>query len=348
MDECNSPVGAGGTCTNRTASAAFAAIDRTDAIDLDLQDPRRAVSDDSRATLVSRLGLAASSGRRRPASRSSVTASEPLLRGGDRSGREFRVGVPDVSEQLAMVEELSRTVERLERSNEELAELARITAHDLTAPLRALSGLVDLLPEEDFDANAVMTLEAMRAAIDRMQAMVGGAIRYAHVRGEPPAHRPVDLNELVGRVCETLHQEILACGATILADDLPTVYGDEHQLERVLQNLVSNALKYSGHESPKVRIAARAQAGAWHISVADQGPGVAEIDCERIFRLFERDGRESGYGIGLATCKRIVESHGGRIWVEANAPHGSIFRFTLPDELKVTASDPRRDERRAA
>lgn len=274
--------------------------------------------------------------------------SEPLWCDGDRWRRELMVHVGDVSEQLELVGELSSALERLERSNQELAELARITAHDLVAPLRALSGLIDLLPEDDLPADSVMTLDAMRRAIDRMQAIVGGAIGYAYVRGEPPARLPVDLNELLGRVCETLQEEISASGATILADDLPTVYGDEHQLERVLQNLVSNAIKYSGDESPHLGIAALADVGAWRISVADEGIGVQEIDRERIFRLFERSGCRSGDGIGLATCKRIVEWHGGRIWVEVNEPHGSIFHFTLPDEASAATSDLRRDERRAA
>jgi signal transduction histidine kinase len=105
----------------------------------------------------------------------------------------------------------------------------------------------------------------------------------------------------------------------------------------VLQNLVANALKYSPDDSPQVRVSAQREPGAWRISVADQGVGIAESDRDRIFDLFERAGTDAGSGIGLATCRRIIEQHGGRIWVEPNEPTGSVFSFTIPDEPTIAS-----------
>jgi PAS domain S-box-containing protein len=253
----------------------------------------------------------------------------------DHAGKELVVRLQDTTEHAGLVEELSRTVDRLERSNEELAGLARITAHDLAAPLRAVSGLIDLLPQTDTSPDTRLTFDAIRSAIDRMQAMVAGITGYVQARAEEPTRDLVDLNELVARVRETLEVHLVERGATLTVDELPSVFGDEHQLERVFLNLVSNALKYSGEQLPEVTVYADHSPGAWQISVADHGIGVDEADRDRVFELFARGDVESGSGIGLATCRRIVELHGGSIWIESNEPHGAIFRFTLPDEPTV-------------
>ncbi len=253
----------------------------------------------------------------------------------DHAGKELVVRLQDTTEHAGLVAELSHTVDRLERSNEELAGLARITAHDLAAPLRAVSGLIDLLPQTDASPDTRLTFDAIRSAIDRMQAMVAGITGYVQARAEEPTRALVDLNELVARVRETLEVDIVERGATLTVDELPSVFGDEHQLERVFLNLVSNALKYSGEQLPDISVYAERTPGAWRISVADHGIGVEESERERIFELFARGDVESGSGIGLATCRRIVELHGGRIWIESNEPHGAVFHFTLPDEPTV-------------
>ncbi len=117
------------------------------------------------------------------------------------------------------------------------------------------------------------------------------------------------------------------------------MHGDEHQLERVLLNLVANAIKFGGEEPPRLRVDAVPQTGAWRISVSDEGTGVPEAARAKIFDLFARgEQSSSGRGIGLATCRRIVELHGGRIWVEPNVPRGSIFYFTLPNEPTVASA----------
>jgi signal transduction histidine kinase len=244
----------------------------------------------------------------------------------------------DTTEHAGLVAELNRTIEWLERSNEELASLARIAAHDLAAPLRALSGLVDLLPQADFSFDTRLTLDAIRSAIDRMQAMVAGVTGYAEAGSNEPMRALVDLNEVTGHVIEILKSDIDARGAIMAVEELPSVFADEHQLERVLLNLVSNALKYAGERAPEVSVYARRGREAWQISVADHGIGIEENDRDRIFELFARGDVESGSGIGLATCRRVVELHGGRMWVESNEPTGAIFTFTLPDEPSVAGT----------
>ena len=246
---------------------------------------------------------------------------------------ELIVRVRDITEQLRPVSELSAAVERLQRSNHELAEFARITAHDLSAPLLALSRLIDLISRHGEDPDRAATFDAIRAAIKRMCTMVDGASGYADSMDGAPAHEPVDLDELLHRVLETLSEQIADRDAVVTSGKLPTVRGDEHQLERVFLNLIANALKYSGMRPPRVRVEAQREPDAWRISVSDEGIGVREADRARIFELFARSANSAaGRGIGLATCRRIVELHGGHIGVESNDPRGSTFHFTLPAE----------------
>ena len=138
-----------------------------------------------------------------------------------------------------------------------------------------------------------------------------------------------------------MREEIAEFGAELSGDELPTVLGDEPQLERLLLNLIANAIKYAGPSPPRMRVTATRDRAGWTIAVADEGMGIEPGTEERIFELFERGTsgrpmrRGSGRGIGLATCRRIVERHGGRIWATQNEPKGSILQFTLPDNPAV-------------
>ena len=327
--EANAPFGrlAGTTRAQLAGLSLFSLFDESDAARLRSAMTEVAAGQASSAidaTVLPKLG--------KPRPITITVMPSPLA---EHAGQELVVRLQDMTEQVDLITELSRTIEHLERSNDELSGLARITAHDLAAPLRALSGLIDLLPHGDENADTLLTLDAIRSAIDRMQSMVGGVIGYVQVRSERPARLQVDLAEMLARVRETLEADIIERRAVVVAEELPSVYGDEHQLERVLQNLVANAIKYSGDESPQIRVGAQRESGAWRITVSDQGIGVDDADRERIFDLFERSGTEAGSGIGLATCRRIVELHGGRIWVEQNEPSGSVFQFTIPDEPTV-------------
>jgi PAS domain S-box-containing protein len=253
--------------------------------------------------------------------------------------RELIVRVRDITEQMRLVAELSGAVGRLERTNHELAEFARVTAHDLSAPLLAASRLLDLVPDSSSDPDAPATLDAIRSAINRMRVMVDGVMGYAESLEAAPARPPVELSEPLQRVLDTLAEEIDRRQAVISVGKLPTVPGDEQQLERVFLNLISNALKFADDQPPRVRIEAHHEHATWRISVSDEGIGVPQTDGARIFELFGRsEATTSGRGIGLATCRRIVELHGGQIWVEPNEPSGSVFYFTLPTEPTVSSS----------
>jgi signal transduction histidine kinase len=276
------------------------------------------------ATVVPRIG------RRLP-----VTITVAASIHCDQPGHELVVRLHDSTEYAGLIAELNQTVDRLERSNEELAALGRITAHDLAAPLYAVSGLVDLLPHGDASPDTRLTFDAIRSAIDRMQGMIAGVSGYVQARSAEPQRALVDLSELAGQVRETLLDDIEERGAEVTIDELPKVFGDEYQLERVFLNLISNALKFSSERPPEIKVYANRDPEAWRISVADHGLGVPETDRERIFELFARGKVESGSGIGLATCRRIVELHGGSVWEEPNEPCGAIFSFTLPDEPTV-------------
>jgi PAS domain S-box-containing protein len=276
----------------------------------------------------------------------------PQQRGGDRvvemtikadagegERRELIVRMRDVTEQLRLVGELSRSVDRLERSNHELAEFARITAHDLSAPLLAVSRLIDLVSYDSDDPEFPATLGAIRTAIGRMHAMVDGVMGYTESLETAPARAVVNLDDAIQRALDSLSQEIADSGAVVTRGKMPTVHGDEHQLERVFQNLVANALKFGGDEPPRVHIDAHRDPGGWRISVSDEGVGIPESERGRIFELFSRGAQSaSGRGIGLATCRRVIELHGGRIWVEPNDPRGSTFNFTLPNEPTVASA----------
>lgn len=246
------------------------------------------------------------------------------------------------AESHAVTRELTLAVTRLEQANRELAEFARVTAHDLAAPLRALAGLIDLLAPGAREEESTETFGAIRSAITRMQAMVEGAVGYAYATDAQVRRDPVDLDRILGYARGSLSSDIARTGAIVLARPLPAVLGDEHQLERLLVSLLANAIKYSAPGVPRIGVDAVREADAWRIAVSDEGIGVETGAEERIFRLFERGSRATssagatGRGIGLATCRRIVEMHGGRIWVEPNAPRGSVFTFTLP----VAGFDP--------
>jgi PAS domain S-box-containing protein len=253
--------------------------------------------------------------------------------------RQVIVRTRDITEHLRLVGELSRTVDRLERSNHELAEFARITAHDLSAPLLAVSRLIDLVSYGADDPEFPATLAAIRTAIGRMHAMVDGVMGYTESLETAPMRAVVNLDDALQRAIDSLSQEITDGGAVVTHGKLPTVHGDEHQLERVFQNLIANALKFGGDEPPRVHLDAQREQGAWQISVSDEGVGIPEEDRDRIFELFSRGGESTGgRGIGLATCRRIIETHGGRIWVEPNHPRGSTFSFTLPNEPTVASA----------
>lgn len=258
----------------------------------------------------------------------------------------------DITERLLAENELARKTRELQRSNTELDQFATVVSHDLREPLLTIGGYAELLKERyrgRLDEPGRRHLERIVQGALRMERLINGVLAYARVttRGQPL--QPVDLNALVATVLEAMEHSARESGAVITADDLPRVMGDEVQLGQVLQNLLSNAIqnRREGHP-PAVRISARTAGNAgreqgeedgqrsgapwWLVSVADDGIGIAPEDQERVFRLFERlqNGKEyAGTGVGLAVCRKIIERHGGRIWVASRPGAGTEVCFTL-------------------
>jgi signal transduction histidine kinase len=243
--------------------------------------------------------------------------------------------------------ELERHADELERSNRELDEFAAIASHDLSAPLVTVSGFLELLEEragDDLDADAADFLDHARGGTRRMQRLIADLLDYSRVGRIGIVPVEVDLNMLARETVAGLQASIDDAGAEIVIDPLPVVQADPRALARVLQNLVSNAVKFAGGARPVVHVTARGLDHGWEIAVIDNGVGVDPADRELIFKMFHRGDGDgvAGTGLGLAICERIVERHGGRIWVEPAAGGGSAFRFTLPasDEPRIVRPVP--------
>lgn len=226
--------------------------------------------------------------------------------------------------------------QQLSRSNAELEQFAYVASHDLQEPLRAVAGCTQLLAQRyrgklDADAETLMTHIVDGAA--RMKALIEGLLSLSRVTGQRDQKKMVDIGEVARQALKNLDAAVKATGAAVTLDPLPTLTANPLQLLQLLQNLIGNALKYRSAESPRVHVGAERSGKDWKISVQDNGIGIAPAYFERIFGVFQRlHTREEypGTGIGLAICRKIAESHGGRIWVESEPGKGSTFYVTIP------------------
>jgi signal transduction histidine kinase len=215
------------------------------------------------------------------------------------------------------------------RMEAELKAYADVVAHDLSEPLSGIAMLVTVLEQHPEEPPAAGVLQELRATTGRARELIEGVLAYA--RSGELARQPVSLRDVVAEVADDLRPVIEGANATLVVGELPEVEGDPRQLRRVLQNLVGNALKFRGDEPPRIDVSAEARGGEWVVTVRDNGIGIDREDSSRIFGMFARvDRRVDGSGIGLAVCRRVVEAHGGHIWVEPADGGGSAFRFTLP------------------
>ncbi|NUB93036.1 PAS domain-containing protein [Haloterrigena sp. SYSU A558-1] len=242
----------------------------------------------------------------------------------------------DVTELRRTQQELAESVDQLEASNERLEQFAYAVSHDLQEPLRMVSSYLQLLEDRyraDLDEEAEEFIDFAVDGADRMRAMIENLLEYSRVttRGDPL--EPTDAAAVLDDVLTDLEPRIEETDATITVDELPTVTADGDQLAQVFRNLLSNALKYSGDEPPQVHVGVERTGDEWRFAIADQGIGIDSEQSERIFDVFEtahtsEEGSDSG--IGLALCQRIVERHGGKIWVDSEPDEGATFYFTLP------------------
>jgi signal transduction histidine kinase len=231
----------------------------------------------------------------------------------------------------------------LKRSNEELERFAFVASHDLKEPLRAISSYAQLVQQKlvarDLDEDVALYLQQVTAAATRMQNLISDLLDYSRVDRQELNIEPVNLAAVVEGVLRDLAASIRESGARVSHGPLPTLEADRRQVAQLLQNLIDNAIRFRGEAAPVIDIQARCSDGLWRFAVQDNGIGIDTKYHQRVFVIFQRlHGRERpGTGIGLAICKRIVEGHGGSIWVESQPGQGATFCFTLPDKHSADA-----------
>lgn len=239
--------------------------------------------------------------------------------------------------------ELARTREDLARSNTELERFAYVASHDLQEPLRMVASYTQLLAKRykgrlDADADEFIGYAADGAV--RMKTLIDDLLAYSRVGTTSKPFSPTDCEAILSRCMHDLQPAIAESHAVITHDPLPTLTADSGQLAQLFQNLLSNALKFRGSDAPQIHLGATRTPSKWLFTVRDNGIGIASEFNEQIFVVFKRlHGRTEypGTGIGLAICKRIVEHHGGRLWVDSRPGAGSTFSFTINDPAAIAS-----------
>jgi signal transduction histidine kinase len=232
--------------------------------------------------------------------------------------------------------ELQETAAKLARSNADLEQFAYVASHDLKEPLRAISGSIQILQERYKDKLERSADEVIKHTVDgatRMQTLIDDLLTYSRLTTREAPLEATDCSQIVQEVLANLKSAIDESKAIITYDTLPVVKADSTQLLQVFQNLIGNAIKYRSQRTPRIHIGVEDKPDEWLFSASDNGIGIAPQYADRIFRIFQRlhtRKEYSGTGIGLAVCKKIVERHGGRIWLESELEEGSTFLFTLP------------------
>ncbi len=244
--------------------------------------------------------------------------------------------IRDITERKVAEEKLKITLEDLGRSNKELEQFAYVASHDLQEPLRMVSSFTQMLErryKDKLDADANDFIGFAVDGANRMQVLINDLLMYSRVgtRGNP--FEPTDMNEILGQAIANLRVAIEESHTIITNDELPAVRVDAAQIAQLFQNLLSNGIKFGANNTPFVHVSFSESSDEWVFSVKDNGIGIAPAYYERIFVIFRRLQTKAEYpgtGIGLAICKKIVERHGGKIWVESELGKGSTFYFTIP------------------
>ena len=247
--------------------------------------------------------------------------------------------VRDISEQKKAREELLKKASELERSNKELQQFAYVASHDLQEPLRMVASYMQLIARRykgqlDQDADEFIDF-AVDGAV-RMQKLIHDLLSYSRLTTHANKLKRLSIDDVLQEVQNDLKPAIVESGTQILIDTMPEVIYDEVQLKQLFQNLIANAIKFRGENIPKIQIRAQRKVNGWQFSVEDNGIGIDPEFAERIFVMFQRlhaRAKYAGTGIGLAICKKIIERHGGKIWLVSEPEKGATFYFTIPDDI---------------
>ena len=240
-------------------------------------------------------------------------------------------------------DELAQKVAELARSNAELEQFAYVASHDLQEPLRMIANYTQLLAERyrgKLDEQADKYIAYSVNGATRMQALIQDLLKFSRVGRQEIEPRTTDCRAVIEQALKNLQASILESGAVVNFSGLPVLKADPGQLVQVFQNLIGNAIKFHGPETPTIQIDAEQKDREWVITVSDNGIGIPAENREDIFVIFRRLHTRTEYagnGIGLSICKKIVERHGGKIWIEAQAKAGCCFKFTLPLEVPRAA-----------
>ncbi len=243
----------------------------------------------------------------------------------------------DITERKESEEKLKHYYLQLEAKNKELEQFAFIASHDLQEPLRTISSFTELLNEEyapTFDENANKYVHFISQSANRMRHLITGLLEYSRL-GSKRVLKQTDSNEILKNVIQNLHSAIKESGAVVKAKHLPVLMAYPLEMELLFQNLIGNAIKFRKKDVVvEVNITAEKTSNEWQFTFTDNGIGIDEKYFEKIFLLFQRlhsRNTHEGSGIGLSHCKKIVELHNGKIWVESKSGEGSTFYFTIPN-----------------
>jgi PAS domain S-box-containing protein len=246
------------------------------------------------------------------------------------------LAIEDITERKRAEEELKQTIVALERSNRELEQFAYVASHDLQEPLRMVSSFTQLLAKRyqgKLDKDADEFIAYAVAGAKRMQTLINDLLACSRVGARGKSFKPIDSEAAFDQAIANLRVAIEEGETVITHDPLPPLIADDSQIVQLFQNLLGNAIKFHGKEPPRIHVSAKQEGNEWVFSFRDNGIGIAPEHFDRVFVIFQRLhawGEYPGTGTGLAICKKIVERHGGRIWVESEPGKGSTFYFTIP------------------
>ena len=249
----------------------------------------------------------------------------------------------EISKRKDTEKALQLTLSELERSNAELQQFAYIASHDLQEPLRMISSYLQLLERrykgelgQDADDFIAFAVDGAK----RMQGLINDILQLSRLGTQEKSLQTTDCGAVLHQALTNLRASIEDCCAEVTHDPLPMTKADPTQLVQLFQNLLGNAIKFRGGKDPRIHISAQPKGNEWLLSVGDNGIGIDHRYSDRIFGIFQRlhgRGEYSGTGIGLAICRKIVEGHGGRIWVQSQPGKGATFFFTLPMKVEQAA-----------